>query len=65
MKNHPFVDGNKRTGLVAALAFLELNGYSLRADRSHTEAMVLAVAAGEQTKADATAFFATHTAKGP
>jgi death-on-curing protein len=26
-KNHPFVDGNKRTGAVAALVFLELNGY--------------------------------------
>jgi len=27
IKNHPFVDGNKRTGLHAALTFLELNGY--------------------------------------
>lgn len=28
-KNHPFLDGNKRTCLVVALAFLELNGYPL------------------------------------
>jgi death-on-curing protein len=26
VRNHPFVDGNKRTGYIAALAFLELNG---------------------------------------
>jgi hypothetical protein len=31
VKNHPFVDGNKRTGLVAALVFLTLNGYEFRA----------------------------------
>jgi len=29
IKNHPFVDGNKRTGLHAALTFVELNGYTL------------------------------------
>ncbi len=29
IKNHPFVDGNKRTGLHAALTFLELNGYKV------------------------------------
>jgi death-on-curing protein len=28
-KNHPFIDGNKRTALVVMAAFLELNGYSL------------------------------------
>jgi death-on-curing protein len=28
-KNHPFIDGNKRTCLVVALAFLEINGYPL------------------------------------
>jgi len=27
--NHPFIDGNKRTGVVSALVFLEINGYSL------------------------------------
>lgn len=30
IKNHPFVDGNKRTGLHSALAFLELNGYIIK-----------------------------------
>jgi death-on-curing protein len=30
VQNHPFVDGNKRAGAVAALVFLELNGRSLR-----------------------------------
>jgi death-on-curing protein len=31
-KNHPFVDGNKRVGFVAALTFLELNGFSIAQD---------------------------------
>ena len=30
-KNHPFIDGNKRTGLILMAVFLELNGYSLDA----------------------------------
>ena len=28
--NHPFIDGNKRTGIASMLVFLELNGYRLR-----------------------------------
>lgn len=32
VQNHPFLDGNKRTGTVAALVFLELNGLELNAD---------------------------------
>ena len=31
VKNHPFIDGNKRTGLILMAVFLELNGYSLDA----------------------------------
>ena len=32
VQNHPFVDGNKRIGLEAALVFLELNDWSIEAD---------------------------------
>lgn len=53
VKNHAFVDGNKRTGLAAALAFLELNGYELVAEKPRVEAVVLGVASSEITKAQA------------
>ena len=38
-KNHPFIDGNKRTALAIAAAFLEINGYTLNAPES--EAVVV------------------------
>jgi death on curing protein len=48
--NHPFVDGNKRTGLAAMLMFLELNEYSV--DESHELVdITLAVASGSMSKA--------------
>lgn len=34
VRNHPFMDGNKRTGLLAALVFLDLNGISIERDSS-------------------------------
>jgi death-on-curing protein len=52
-KNHPFVDGNKRTAFVAVELFLTLNGWSLRASDADAVLVVLAVAAG---KVDETGF---------
>jgi death-on-curing protein len=46
INNHPFLDGNKRTGILAVLAFLWRNGYKLRAPVDKEEAMVLGVASG-------------------
>jgi death on curing protein len=46
VKNHPFVDGNKRVGAVAAFIFLRLNGYDLKMTNSAFEKMVRAVADG-------------------
>src|SRR2546423_14626820 len=45
-RNHPFVDGNKRTALVAAEGFLGLNGFDLTADDVDAVRMFLCVAAG-------------------
>ena len=45
-KNHAFVDGNKRTALVAMLLFLELNGYVLTASQERRYEVLLDVAAG-------------------
>lgn len=44
---HPFADGNKRVGLLAAYAFLQINGYELVADNGEAYVLVAAVAAGE------------------
>lgn len=46
-KNHPFLDGNKRTAFVAVELFLRLNGYVLEADDATCVLTMLAVAAGE------------------
>ena len=46
--NHPFTDGNKRTGVVAALVFLELNGVSIQADENEFYNIIEKVAAGKK-----------------
>lgn len=47
IQNHPFVDGNKRTGLIAIELFLEVNDLRLIATDEETLASILAVASGE------------------
>ncbi|PKO46899.1 MAG: type II toxin-antitoxin system death-on-curing family toxin [Betaproteobacteria bacterium HGW-Betaproteobacteria-22] len=50
-KNHPFLDGNKRTAFVAVELFLRLNGYVLQADDISCVLTMLAVASGELDEA--------------
>lgn len=50
VRNHPFVDGNKRTGLAVALVFLESNGYRTRLDEAEAVQMTVALAASEITE---------------
>jgi len=50
VKNHAFVDGNKRVGTVAALVFLELNGVEVNADETEFEKLVLDVADNKSGK---------------
>ena len=45
VKNHPFVDGNKRAGFLAGAAFLELNGFRLTANEADATQLIVAVAA--------------------
>jgi len=59
-KNHPFVDGNKRTALAAADLFLVFNGWSLEADNDDLFQFVLLVAAGKIDEVGAAAFFRDH-----
>lgn len=61
VKNHPFVDGNKRVGAMAAFTFLKLNGLTMEAGvRRAFEKVVLGVAEGKATKASVAEFFRKH-----
>ena len=60
VQNHPFVDGNKRTGLASALMFMELNGVDFNAPKKVLEDLVLAVAQGLVGKAVVIQFFRAH-----
>ena len=55
--NHPFVDGNKRTGLAAALMFLELNGYSVEHPYRRLVDITLEVAAGTASRTQVAKLF--------
>ncbi len=57
VKNHPFVDGNKRVGAVASLVFLAMNDIDFAADEVAFEQAVLAVAEGRMNKSAIAAFF--------
>lgn len=61
VKNHPFVDGNKRAGAVAALVFLYLNGFDFDAPEDDFAEMVQAVARGDLGKAGVAVFIGRHT----
>ena len=56
VRNHPFIDGNKRTGAMAAYTFLKLNRVNLTARESGFERIVRRVAEGKMGKASVTAF---------
>ena len=52
VKNHPFIDGNKRIGFMAAYIFLQVNGQTFTASEEDVVASTLALAAGECTEAE-------------
>lgn len=60
-KNHPFVDGNKRTAFVAVELFLALNGLNLAADDADCVLTMLAVAAGTLDEAAFAAWLRAHS----
>ena len=49
-RNHPFFDGNKRSALLAAIVFLEINGMKFHATEEEAVLETLALAAGERTE---------------
>ncbi len=57
VKNHPFLDGNKRTGAAAAIIFLKLNGVEIESDEAGLVEITLAVATGQADKTRIADFF--------
>lgn len=62
VSNHPFVDGNKRVGLEAALLFLEINEVSIETTDDVLVELVMRTAQGEVSKAEIAQFFRTSVA---
>jgi death on curing protein len=64
VRNHPFVDGNKRTGFVVGILFLELNGYRFSASEEDAARAVLELASGNLDEAGYIAFLRAHASLG-
>jgi len=60
VRNHPFVDGNKRTGLVAIELFLVLHGFELEVDDASCVLTILALASGELSEAELAGWIRHH-----
>lgn len=60
VKNHPFVDGNKRIGAHAMLVFLALNGIELQHTQSELSDVILQLAAGEIEATDLLRWILAH-----
>ena len=61
VRNHPFIDGNKRTGFVVGILFLELNGYRFTASEEDAAQAVLDLAASTLDEAGYAAFLRMNT----
>jgi death-on-curing protein len=61
VKNHPFIDGNKRVGFIVAVVFLELNGYHFQATEADAAVRTLALAVGEMSEAEFAAWLKANS----
>ena len=61
VENHPFADGNKRVGAMAALVFLDINNIDFDAPEELFTEMVLKVASGKMLKAEITLFLREYS----
>ncbi len=59
--NHPFIDGNKRTGFIVGILFLELNGYNFRASEEDAALAILKLASGALDEAGYAEFLRANT----
>lgn len=63
VRNHPFIDGNERTGFVLGILFLELNGHAFMASEADAAQAVIALAAGAIDEAGYAAFLTASTTR--
>jgi len=61
IRDHPFIDGNKRTAFLVATAFCEANGYKFQAPEGEPAIIFQAATAGEIQEPGLTAWFRRHT----
>jgi death on curing protein len=61
VRNHPFVDGNKRTGFIAGILFVELNGRRFTASEPDATQAVLDLAIGEMSEGEFAAWLRDNT----
>lgn len=64
VRNHPFVDGNKRVGHAALEVTLVLNGFELVASIDEQEQIILALAAGNLSRDEFTTWIVQHLVRG-
>jgi death-on-curing protein len=64
VRNHPFVDGNKRTGFILGILFLELNGYRFVATEEAAAQAVLELAAGALEESGYSSFLRDNVKRG-
>ena len=65
VRNHPFVDGNKRTGFVVGVLFLELNGFNFHATEEDATQSVMDLAAGKIDQRVYTEWLRTNVKRKP
>lgn len=61
--NHPFLDGNKRTGTVSALSFFEINGFRISSKQSELKQLSLKIESKKINLQDLTDWFKNHSRK--
>lgn len=63
VNNHPFVDGNKRTGITSAALFLQLNGYHIKTTNDNLEKFTLTIAKSQINLSEITNWFTLYCEK--
>jgi len=63
LRNHPFIDGNKRIALATIVVFLTMNGWELTCSEAEETAVVLRAAAGEINETAWTKWVVSHSAR--
>lgn len=63
VRNHPFLDGNKRVALVCAFVFLDVNGWEVDAPEAEAAVQFYALAEGSLSEAELAAWMKKHASK--